>query len=72
VVQWLGTKGLSKIGVNIDPMSGAGRALDAGIKAGHSVGSYVYNQIEASHQSHPNTASAGQIMQDRVAARGAA
>lgn len=72
--QWLGTKGLSKVGINIDPMSGVGRTLDSGIKAGHSVGSYVYNQIEASQHSpsHPSSASAGQIMHDRVAARGAA
>lgn len=46
--QWLGTKGLSQIGVDIDPMSGVGRSLDAGIKGGKAVGGYVYNQIEPS------------------------
>jgi phage shock protein A len=50
--QWLGTRGLSKIGVHIDPMSRMGRALDGGITGGTSVGNYVYQRLFASDPAH--------------------
>lgn len=46
--QLIGTKGLSKVGVDVDPMSGVGRSLDSGIKGGKAVGGYVYNQLQPS------------------------